>query len=109
MGGACDDPILGTRGANIRNYFDDITWGSVSEDEFMAVLKALMEFGVNTKIQFRQVLLWRRVHYSRVAGAVADAGAVHCPLLPPSVRPAPRQSLPDAKFDRLCAGSLRIA
>jgi hypothetical protein len=46
------DPILGTKGANIRNYFDDIAWGSCSEDEFMKVLEALMEFGVNHKLKF---------------------------------------------------------
>jgi hypothetical protein len=40
-----DDPVLGIQGANIRNYFDDIAWGSNSEDEFIAVLTALMEFG----------------------------------------------------------------
>jgi hypothetical protein len=47
-----DDPILGVRGANIRNYFDDIAWGSNTEDEFMQVLEALMEFGLKHKLKY---------------------------------------------------------
>jgi hypothetical protein len=47
-----DDPILGIRGANIRNYFDDIAWGSSTEDEFMTVLQALLDFGVKHKLKY---------------------------------------------------------
>jgi hypothetical protein len=47
-----EDPILGVHGANIRNYFDDIAWGSNSEDEFITVLTALMEFGVRHKLKY---------------------------------------------------------
>ncbi len=47
-----DDPVLGINGANIRNYFDDIAWGSNSEDEFILVLTALMEFGVRHRLKY---------------------------------------------------------
>jgi hypothetical protein len=47
-----EDPILGITGANIRNYFDDIAWGSNSEDEFIQVLTALMEFGVRNQLKY---------------------------------------------------------
>jgi len=47
-----EDEILGVRGANIRNYFDDIAWGSNTEDEFLKVLEALLEFGVKHKLKF---------------------------------------------------------
>jgi hypothetical protein len=46
------DPILGIAGANIRNYFDDIAWGSSTPDEFMKVLEALMEFGIKHRLKF---------------------------------------------------------
>jgi hypothetical protein len=46
------DPVLGTNGANIRNYFDDIAWGSATENEFMTVLEALMEFGIKHKLKY---------------------------------------------------------
>ena len=46
------DPVLGVQGANIRNYFDDIAWGSNTEEEFLAVLEALMQFGVTHKLKF---------------------------------------------------------
>jgi hypothetical protein len=46
------DPILGVHGANIRNYFDDIAWGCSTEDEFMTVLQALMEFGIKHRLKF---------------------------------------------------------
>ncbi len=47
-----NDPILGINGANIRNYFDDIAWGSTTEDEFISVLTALMEFGVSHGLKY---------------------------------------------------------
>jgi hypothetical protein len=47
-----DDPVLGINGANIRNYFDDIAWGCNTEDEFIQVLTALMEFGVQHKLKY---------------------------------------------------------
>lgn len=47
-----DDPVLGVNGANIRNYFDDIAWGSTTEDEFISVLIALMEFGVRHGLKY---------------------------------------------------------
>ena len=46
------DKILGARGANIRNYFDDIAWGCDTEEEFLSVLEALMRFGVEHKLKF---------------------------------------------------------
>jgi hypothetical protein len=46
------DPILGVRGANIRNYFDDIAWGCSTEDEFMTVLQALLEFGIKHRLKY---------------------------------------------------------
>lgn len=49
-----DDPILGIHGANIRNYFDDIAWGSNSEDEFIEVLTALMDFGVRHGLKYNR-------------------------------------------------------
>jgi hypothetical protein len=36
------DPVLGPLG--IRNYFDDLPFGAETEDEFMRVLEALLEF-----------------------------------------------------------------
>jgi hypothetical protein len=49
-----ENPILGIQGANIRNYFDDIAWGCNSEDEFISVLTALMEFGVRHKLKYNR-------------------------------------------------------
>jgi len=48
------DPILGLQGANIRNYFDDIAWGCSTEDEFINILTALMDFGVKHKLKYNQ-------------------------------------------------------
>jgi hypothetical protein len=44
-----DDPVLGPLG--IRNYFDDLPFGAKSEDEFMAVLEALLKFCVFWKLK----------------------------------------------------------
>jgi hypothetical protein len=43
------DPILGPLG--IRNYFDDLPFGADSEDEFMMVLEALLEFCVKWQLK----------------------------------------------------------
>jgi hypothetical protein len=43
------DPVLGPLG--IRNYFDDLPFGARSEDEFMRVLEALLEFCVKWKLK----------------------------------------------------------
>jgi hypothetical protein len=47
-----EDPVLGINGANIRNYFDDIAWGCNTEDEFITVLTALMEFGIKHQLKY---------------------------------------------------------
>lgn len=43
------DPILGPLG--IKNYFDDLPFGAKTEDEFMIILEALLNFCVKWKLK----------------------------------------------------------
>jgi hypothetical protein len=43
------DPVLGPLG--IRNYFDDLPFGAKTEDEYMTILEALLEFCVKWKLK----------------------------------------------------------
>jgi hypothetical protein len=70
------DPILGVNGANIRNYFDDIAWGSATEDEFMTVLEALMEFGVKHKLKFNRDKSCFGVDSITHVGFIADKNGI---------------------------------
>jgi hypothetical protein len=43
------DPVLGPLG--IKNYFDDLPFGAQTEDDFIAILKALLDFCVTWKLK----------------------------------------------------------
>ena len=71
-----DDPVLGINGANIRNYFDDIAWGSNSEDEFIKVLTALMEFGVKHQLKYNMEKSCFGVDSITHVGFIADKNGI---------------------------------